>query len=223
MISLRKNQKRKGFQAKCVREEPCEHLCRFPLADEVLCEVDGSCLKNVRVLLHFLLDDVEKGVVEDGAVDFLLAVRAAVEPGIDSEQVSVLLARDDAEPVGLANLDDVEERVMSRNPHFGVRLVVLDFERVRELRLTTLADTVEGIHQRSLLSVLTDGLFELCHIVLLLKNGLLLSKHHAWISCYPIIIELLCQEQQKICNIAVFRFLTLWIKKFSSPPKNAKS
>ena len=58
---------------------PGELNIRRALASEVLREVDNGCLKGVRVLLHLLLDDVEKGVVEDGADDLFLTVRATGE------------------------------------------------------------------------------------------------------------------------------------------------
>jgi hypothetical protein len=48
--------------------------------------------------------------------------------------------------------------------------------------------------------------------------SLIPSKHHARTSCYPTIIVIWCQGQQKITNSGVSYLLTLWIKKFS-PPK----
>ncbi len=145
--------------------DPDEFDIRRALAGEVLGEVDGSRLKDVRVLLHFLLDDIEEGAIVDSAVDFLLAVCTAVEPRVDGEQVAVLPARDDAKPILRANLHDVE---VTRHPHLGVGLVVLDLEGIRELqlRLTSFTDSAEKVHQRFALSVLTHFVSEFYHYLI---------------------------------------------------------
>ena len=54
-------------------------------------------------------------------------------------------------------------------------------------------------------------------LFLLSVCSLIPSSHHDLISCYSIILELSCQEQQKITISGVYRSLTLWIKKISSP------
>ncbi len=137
------------------------------LADEVLLEVDGSRLEGVCVLLHLLPDDLEQGAIVYGAVDLPQSVRTAGEPRIDGEQIPALLARDDAEPVLRANLRDEEEWVVPRKPFPGVWLVVLDRERVGELRLGASTDPIESVHQRPSLRVFVDFFSELCHVVLL--------------------------------------------------------
>ncbi len=55
------------------------------------------------------------------------------------------------------------------------------------------------------------------HCLPLSRYCLTASSHHDLISCHLTILCLCCQEQQKIRNIAVFRFLAPRIKKFSSP------
>jgi len=55
------------------------------------------------------------------------------------------------------------------------------------------------------------------HAVLLSRYWLTESSHHDLISCYPTITGVLCQGQQKNTISGASRFLTLWIKKFSSP------
>ena len=173
--------------------DPDEFDIRCALASEVLREVDGSRLKGVRVLLDLLLHDFEKGTIEDGTVDLLLATDTVVEIQIDGEQqVAVPPARDDAQPVLRVNFRDVEERVVPDDPHSGFCFVALDRERVGELRLTTLADFIESVHQRLPLGIFFNHVFfsELCHIVLLSRYGLIPSQHHVRISYYPNIIDL---------------------------------
>lgn len=127
-------------------------ICRA-LAGEVQCEVDGSRLKGVRVLLHLFLHDLKDRAIERSTDDLPISVQAAVEPRIDSEQLPVPLAREDAQPILRTNLRNVEERVVPAVPHLETWIVALDRERVRELRLTTVADPIESINQRPHLGV----------------------------------------------------------------------
>ena len=55
------------------------------------------------------------------------------------------------------------------------------------------------------------------HCFLLSRYCLTASSHYDLISCYPTILELWCQEQQKITISGVFRGLTIWIKNFPVP------
>src|SRR3990167_8371374 len=55
------------------------------------------------------------------------------------------------------------------------------------------------------------------HTVLLSRYCLTASSHHDLISCYPTILGLWCQAQQKITISGVSNLSAHWIKKFSSP------
>ncbi|MBU2036908.1 hypothetical protein KJ866_01730 [Patescibacteria group bacterium] len=52
---------------------------------------------------------------------------------------------------------------------------------------------------------------------LLSRYCLTASSHNDLISCYPTMLDISCQGQQKITISGVYSFLALWIKKFSSP------